>query len=354
LFTFTSKIRTFICTSTERAIQDGIAFIDAIMEPYEDIPNSPGMKVIRNVLDLETGATRNVIVRTIIEEFWNEIIEEAETPNEQMCVCAMGAPVIGKSASTAILIRMLLQRNRTVFYHIRTVCKDGWVYEFTPVQTTGENPLVVYVNTICEKQFRQSQVERHTNDKGPQNYYVVDPGETKGTCCPSANFHQHFILVSTPDERRWGESSFQKEIGSTSGTFRYFPIWNLEELLAARPYINMGISHEEVQRRHYLVGGVPGHVFLDPDELDDVLVSHSKAINSLNDRQLRGIAMGGWHTMILLPYIPSKSALVGFDGFPFKPPYERNVVPISEMVRAKVVERNKIRMTRLLELRKKN
>jgi hypothetical protein len=323
----------------EIAIRDGIAFIAAIMQPYEDIPNILGMKVIKDVLDLETGATRNVIVRTIIEDFWNEIIEVAERPNKQMCVCAMGAPVIGKSASTAILIRMLLQRNRTVFYHIRTVCEDGWVYKFTPVPTTGENPLVVYVIAICEKQFRHSQVERHRDDKGKKNYYVVDPGETKDTCCPSRGFHQHFILVSTPDKRHWGDSSFQKEIGSTRGTFRYFPIWNLEELLAARPYINMDISHEEVQRRHYLVGGVPGHVFLDPDELDDILVAHSRAINSLNDRQLEEMAMDGWPTMILLPYIPSKSALVGFDGFPCKPSDERNVVPISEMVRAKVFEK---------------
>jgi hypothetical protein len=101
----------------------------------------------------------------------------------------------------------------------------------------------------------------------------------------------------------------------------------------------MDISYEEVQRRHYFVGGVPGHVFLDPDELDDILVSHSKAINSLNDRQLEEIAMDGWPTMILLPYIPSKSALVGFDGFPSKPSDERNVVPISEMVRTKIFEK---------------
>jgi signal recognition particle GTPase len=89
------------------------------MKSYEDIPNRNGMKVLRDVPCLFTGYTGNVVIRNITEDYWNEVIQVAETPNKRTRVCAVGTAGIGKTESTAVLIRLLLQRNRTVVYHER-------------------------------------------------------------------------------------------------------------------------------------------------------------------------------------------------------------------------------------------
>jgi hypothetical protein len=84
----------FICDFTERqtAIQIGIAFIDAIMEPYEDIPNSLGMKVLRDVPGFEGKNSKNVVIRSITEDFWNKVIKATESINKDTRVCAVGTP----------------------------------------------------------------------------------------------------------------------------------------------------------------------------------------------------------------------------------------------------------------------
>jgi hypothetical protein len=97
---------------------------------------------------LESGATKDLVIRNITEDFWKETIRTAETPNKRYHVCAVGTSGIGKTSSTAILIRLLLLMQRTVVYRIRSPEKIGWVYEFTPGQATEENPCPVVVNVI--------------------------------------------------------------------------------------------------------------------------------------------------------------------------------------------------------------
>jgi hypothetical protein len=69
-------------------------------------------------------------------------------------------------------------------------------------------------------------------------------------------FKGRFILVSSPDERCWGESEFLKARGDTSGAFRFFPMWSLDELLAARPFMDRwgDISDDEIKERYRQVG----------------------------------------------------------------------------------------------------
>jgi hypothetical protein len=83
-------------TGKEKAIQIGNTFIAAIMKSYEDIPNSFGMKVLRDVPKLESGATRDLVIRNFTEDFWKETICTAETPNKRYHVCAVGLLVLGR------------------------------------------------------------------------------------------------------------------------------------------------------------------------------------------------------------------------------------------------------------------
>ena len=79
---------------------------------------------------MEGVGKKNVIIRdNITEEFWSEVIA---TTNEYRVGAVGGTPGIGKTTSTCILIRLLLQQRHTVLYHVRTKEKEGFVYLFTP------------------------------------------------------------------------------------------------------------------------------------------------------------------------------------------------------------------------------
>jgi ABC-type glutathione transport system ATPase component len=75
-----------------------------------------GMHVLRTVVDLESNTTCNVVLRSIIQNFWQMVIGATETYR----VCVVGTPGIGKTTTTCILIRLLLTQKKTVVYHVRT------------------------------------------------------------------------------------------------------------------------------------------------------------------------------------------------------------------------------------------
>jgi hypothetical protein len=109
----------FDYSGKEQAIRDGIAFSTAIMKDYEDIPNSNGMQVLRNVPNRVTGNPKNIVLRSITEDFWENVISTTEDPEYRFRVCAVGTPGVGKTKATPILIRLLLLMKRTVIYHVR-------------------------------------------------------------------------------------------------------------------------------------------------------------------------------------------------------------------------------------------
>ena len=129
----------------QKAIARGEAFVKAILADMEEIEVTQTnqtteneksyevsrMQVLRDVPMLETGAHLDIVVRTIIEPFWKACIEWVDTPNRKYRVCAIGTPGIGKTITTAVLIRLLLQQRRTVVYVVkRTAMKIGVMSSF--------------------------------------------------------------------------------------------------------------------------------------------------------------------------------------------------------------------------------
>ena len=179
------------------------------------IPESSGMFVLRNVVQLEDAMTSNIVIRDITEPFWQACIDTINTPNVRYRVCAVGTPGIGKTTSTPILIRMLLAAKHTVVYRIRTVEKYGWYYEFTPDKTS---------KMIVTKVYRERYgYEGIASLSDSSTYYVVDPGETDNNSSPPRNFAAKFILVSSPDECYWGEPQFTKQRGKRKGFSSTYP-----------------------------------------------------------------------------------------------------------------------------------
>lgn len=263
-----------------QALAQGRLFVSSLLNAHVDpIPNSGGMRVVRGVLDLETGATHDIILRNITVPFWEACLKVVNRPNSRTRVAAVGNPGIGKTVSTAWLIRMLLEQRQTVVYLIRTIDSSSWYYEFVP-KSDGRVTTNVYPETI-QKCFIPSL-------ELPSSYYIVDPGRTRDSCSPGSLFQAKFILVPSPCSGHWGESDFSKRRDDVSGTFLYFPTWSYDELVHARPILRTNMTNDEVRDRFRQFGGVPGHVFA--LKVDGLLHAQDRAVNSLSAYRAAQIA----------------------------------------------------------------
>jgi hypothetical protein len=218
---------------------------------------------------LETTESDNVVLRTITEDYWQKVIEATK----KYRVCALGTPGTGKSTTTCILIRLLLNQNKTIVYRQRTQDKEGKVYVFTP---SGNSLNDTAVSVIEEKDFRSN--DRRINKTS--TYYVVDPEETKDSCNPPRAFKGKVIIVASPDEGHWGASEFDKRRRKNMGKFLYYPAWEEQELIHSAPFINSDINAEEIGKRFIQFGGVPRYIF--ESELDLAVSKQQTALNTLN------------------------------------------------------------------------
>jgi Retrotransposon hot spot protein len=267
------------------------------MKDYEDIPNSDGMRVLRDVALLgdDADGSDNIVLRTITEDFWQKVIQGTETHR----ICALGTPGIGKSFSTCILIRLLLKAKKNVVYHYRYGGgeKNCFVYFFTP--STGKSDYID-VKVIAETEFDKSDTAVDNNSI----YYIVDPGKTKDSCDPNEVFRGKVIIVASPDERHWGKSEFEKSrLGykRQSGSFRYFPVWTLEEILAAAHYFpkagNASLPDDEIIERFNVVGGVPRLIF--EKSIKDFKKKQRQALGDLSPAFIDSLVFDGYNLCAL-------------------------------------------------------
>lgn len=328
-------------------------FVSSITEEeYEDIPDSDpaaSMKVLRNVVDLETGKRLNIVIRKITEPFWRACLAMVDKPGKCNRVCAVGTPGIGKTTSTPILIRMLLENKHTVVYLIRRKREKGWFYEFKYNEKRNRYTVTVYPE-IAGYSAIASLNDRST-------YYVVDPGKAKGSCDPDDDFQPKVIIVASPDERHWGESEFAKLRVSGEGFFKFFPLWSLEELLNARsilgpipteaaiqeipmevipmgdiPADELSIEEseiKEIKKRYRIVGGVPRHIFSDTDSFKKAKKLQEAAFAVLSNEQVQRIAQGRIVALNSMNESQPKSAIMGYLSFEKDLFSEASVVVIS-------------------------
>jgi hypothetical protein len=244
-------------------------FVKSIREKPEPILSSDGMFILPEVVFLEGGQSCPLIIRKITEPFWNSVIETVDEQNKdgfnKNRVCAVGTPGIGKSRSIPILIRMLLERGKSVVYFIQRPLGEGYYYEFIPGGNNDNNTTVNVYEELQRKKIASLQ--------SPKTYYIVDPSNTKDNCDKGSDFLPKVIIVASPDERHWGESEFEKEREGIAGFFQYMPQWELEELQFAAPFLCHNDPelkallndpfklNLEILDRYRIFGGVPRHIF---------------------------------------------------------------------------------------------
>ena len=329
------------------------------MQDYQVLPGNGGIKVLYDVPDLECGTVKNVVLRNgITEPLWNRVMEMCEPPSQQNFkanvkndtaleqqhvtvtsgepnddeyettrnedeqeyvvapshqhrVCVVGSNGVGKTTTTAVLIRSLLLQGKSVVYHIRTADKSRWVYEFIPTTKDAEyNRYNVEVKVIPEIKFNVALTPTLVDNI--QNYYIVDSGSTyDSNCNPDDQVQCRVVLVTSPDERQWGGGNFTVlRGGKTSGTFLYYPSWTLSELQMSYslmiPSTNDFLTLDVVTDRYNEVGGIPGHLVAPSSTYRDIITVQSDNVATLTKHQLQLIARNYWK------HIGSISTIVGY------------------------------------------
>jgi energy-coupling factor transporter ATP-binding protein EcfA2 len=278
-----------------------------------------GMRVLKNICNLNDDGTTNIVIREVTEPFWTECITQAEKGHR---VCAVGSPGIGKSTSMAFLIKLLLETGKTVVYLSRTMLSESWYYQFIPL-ADGE----VEVHVFPEK-LTPAQIPSLLN---PGTFYLVDPGKTKDSCDPSELVKAHVIINASPDDRHWGESEFGKGRGDAlGGVFLYYPLWRCSELLAAARVIAPGQSTEETLKRFWKFGGVPRHVFAKSTVTAEK--EQQDGISHLTVDQLLDISGGQRPQLDTQDKSQPKSSVMGYES---EAPFDS---PTPVMISAEVTE----------------
>jgi hypothetical protein len=149
-------------------------FNDLMQATYTSISGSPGMEVLSGLCDLEAGEMQDIVVRSVTNKFWQACIDIVDDVNtikntKPRRVAAVGTSGIGKTMVTVILLRMLLEKGRTVAYLIRSNHQRGWLYEVIP--TNGQYDVKVYPESFSDFAVPSLQL--------PNTYFIVDPGQTK-------------------------------------------------------------------------------------------------------------------------------------------------------------------------------
>ena len=316
--------------SQQAALNRGRDFVASIMKDVEEIPGSDGMRVLPQVVQLETDDRYDLVIRNVTQPFWEECIRVVSTPNKNFLLCAVGTPGIGKTSSTPFLIRMLLRGKRTVVYRIAS---SDYFWEFS---WTKEQTYVVRVHP------KETPLRALPSLIRPSTYYVVDPGSTGDSCVPDLAMKARTIIVSSPNERHWGGTEFEKLRGTaTMGMFRYLPMWSLHEILKSKCYLSSSPpSDEELTERFQKVGGVPRHVFLPEEAFDRCIQSQNDAVRALTLPQAQWIVEETWDAVGSFGSNQPKSALIGYALLQGETRFSpRHVTFVSQLVAESIAER---------------
>ena len=341
------------------ALKRGKAFVKAILNrPFETLPNpyqeeeeqegahTPDpdvMRVWRDIPDLYTKETRNIVLRSNTEPFWQSCIDTVNDVDPlsgaRYRVCAVGTPGIGKTYTTPLLLRMLLLNGSTVVYIRRSTTYKSWYYEFVPTSNDEHDgelsaAVSVYPETPIYMEYEIPSLDDNST------YFVVDPGRTQENCNPDETFKPGVIIISSPDEANWGAGTFQKLDSKQVGTFKYCPLWSYSEVRRGLVHFSPAVrfSSDQLAERYRQVGGVPRNLIAGELLYKGILKDQDNAAVAVEAWQAQRIVRGNMDPMGPLDSKYPKSAVIGIaldenDGGTFT---KQKSVPVSMTVAEKV------------------
>jgi hypothetical protein len=235
------------------------------------------MSVLRNIPHLQAGRTGNIVVRSMTNAFWEACIQEVNLPGSPR-VAAVGTCGIGKTTSTPILIRKLLERGDTVVHCLRTTTRQGWYGELTRVGTK-------YIARAYPEALPPESIPSLMLSS---TYYIVDPGRTTESCDPPASITAKVIIVGSPGDEYWGRARFE----DFCGVLKYYPLWSRKELEGAEAILRPGSHESLVQARFPIFGGVPANVFAFDNVARTLIAMKNAAVANLEDADVLEMISG--------------------------------------------------------------
>jgi hypothetical protein len=139
----------------------------------------------------------------------------------------------------------------------------------------------------------------------------VDPGNTDDSCDPSLEVEARVIIVSSPDKKHWGGSEFSKSrFGRAGGVFRFFPAWELEQLIVASVHVN--VSRDDVKKKFETFGGIPRYIFANADATEGNKDDIERKLKALTALQLKQLVTSEFDIFALFESARPQGALVVF------------------------------------------
>ena len=293
-------------------------FVDSLFGTIENVENGNGMRCLKNVNDIRNNILSTIVLRSITEPFWESCIEVTERGQR---VCAVGSPGIGKSSTFPLLIRMLLEKGKTVVYLKRNKSKGSWYYQFSP--NFESNRLVSASTELFSEMLIPEQIP---SLKLKNTYYLIDPDKTEDSCDPSDVIQAKVIINSSCDSKHWGGNEFTKgRDGHSGGVMRFYPDWSLSELLIGGRFIDQTVTEAAIRERYRKFGGRPRAIFHSND-LTSCEAKQNKGISNLTDSQVVEIAKGNISCLDESnTNMPSSSVM----GFTSQTPFEVSQIVIA-------------------------
>lgn len=197
---------------------------------------------------LEVG--QPLFVRECYAWFYEEAIRKMDATPKCRGLIYTGNPGIGKSVWLNYALVRFLQDDYAVVLE-RAKMSDYFVFR----------------DGVCshqEKRVRISVLE----ELPEKSVYLFDPDENDSHPLECNVFT---IVASSPQEKHY------KALFKRGANVRYFPCWQLEELISAKPF---RITQEEIKERFDVWGGIPRFIFAAAQE--ELKVRLSKAITGMD------------------------------------------------------------------------
>lgn len=258
---------------TDHVREQAFTFRQQILAPLKKRSH---ILYMSQIPDLETGnVDRNIAIHPWMTTLWKKVISYVEQKGTMsQRVCLVGNAGIGKTTTTAFLLRILLMRgSTTVLYHIKS-SSGGWIYEF------GLFGVDVYPS---------SELYSIPSLRSPDTFYIVDPGNSNTNCDPGPLFPPKTIIISCPNAIHWGANEFSKLRNNTVGRFLYMPMWTLTELLETRLVLSdrSQPSQSTITYRFDVFGGIPRHVLAPSTPTAKAILKHAWRLQQHAIRALR-------------------------------------------------------------------
>ena len=164
-----------------------------------------------------------IFLRARVVAFWNVVMELLRSEHH---VVVIGSPGVGKTSTHPYLLRLLLETRCPVVFLVRGKDLGGMYYEFRPKDGGGYEAFE-YDEAVVKMQTIPALTD-------PKAFFIIEPAGQRSP--PHYWVKARIALVCSPNRKHFKgmEKTGTFEFGAVT---RYFPLWSLDEILEARPYM---------------------------------------------------------------------------------------------------------------------